>query len=253
MARSKAEPKYRRPLNQEQIDILELICKFRFVTVAALKDYFAETNPGINAFRRLEVLVEQGFIAKRYFDNFRLLHKPVVYYLLPAGVRKLNEYRDEGDEADIKSIYRDSTVSEQFAMHCVAVFDLYNRLTLQYGDDLEFLAKSDQAAFTDFPRQRPDAYIILEAAKGARHYFIDILGDDAHLLVDASKKMKRYIEYRKSGNWAVMKVPFPTVIFVCNTEGAAKRIQKRCDYLLNKAWVTDISFAATSRNDIVLS
>lgn len=249
MTITKAEPKYRRPLNQEQVDILELIYKFRFVTVATVKDYFAESNPGMNVFRRLEVLADQDFVAKRYFDNYRLLHKPVVYYLLPDGVRKLNEYRDEGDEADVKGIYRDGAVSERFAMHCVAVFDLYNRLTVQYDDELEFLAKGDQAGFEDFPKQKPDAYLTL----GTKHYFIDILDDDDHLLVDASKKIKRYIEYRKSGSWAAMNVPFPEIIFICNSEDACMRVQKRCDYLLSKAWITDITFKTATSTNIALS
>lgn len=249
MAISRAEPKYRRPLNQEQVDILELIYKFRFVTIATVKDYFAETNPGMNVFKRLETLETQGFIAKRYFDNFRLLHKPVVYYLLPDGVRKLNEYRDEDDTAGLKGIYRDGTVSEGFAMHCVAIFDLYNRLTGQYGDALEFLAKSDQTDFEDFPKHKPDAYVTL----GAKHYFMDILDDDSHLLIDASKKGKRYIDYRKSGDWAVMNTPFPQIIFVCNSEEACRRVQKRCDYLLGKAWATDIVFKTATGANVTLS
>ncbi len=242
----RAEPKYRRPLNQEQVDILELTYKFRFVTVATVKDYFIETNPGMNVFKRLETLAEQGFIAKRYFDNYRLLHKPVAYYLLPAGARKLSEHRDEDDtdQINIKGIYKDATVSEQFAMHCVAVFDLYNRLTTQYGDELEFLAKSDQASFEDLPKQKPDAYVVLESTQGTKHYFVDILDDDNHLLLDASRKVKRYIEYRKSGNWAVMKTPFPKIVFVCNSEETRNKVQKRCESLINRAWVTDMSFVA---------
>lgn len=80
---------------------LELLYKFRFVTVATLKENFVESNPGMNVFRRLETLEQQGFIAKCYFDNYRLLHKPVVSYLLPAGAHKLVEYRDEDDTEEI--------------------------------------------------------------------------------------------------------------------------------------------------------
>lgn len=255
MTIDRVEPKYRRPLNTEQAIILELLYKFRFVTVAIVKNYFVESNPGMNVFRRLETLKEQGFIAKRYFDNYRLLHKPVVYYLLPTGARKLSQYRDKDDtsEINIKGIYKDATVSEQFAMHCVAVLDLYNILTAKYDDELEFLAKSDQADIENLPKQNPDAYVMLETDRITKHYFIDVLDDDVHLLVDASKKIKRYIEYRKSGNWALMRVPFPTIVLVCSSEEACKRVQKRCDYLLDKAWVTDIGFKVTTSWAIELS
>jgi hypothetical protein len=250
----KSEPKYRRPLNPEQVEILDIIYKFRFVTVAALKDYFFETNPGMNVFRRLETLAEQGFIAKRYFDNYRLLHKPVVYYLLPDGARKLDDCRDEDeDEVEVKRIYRDGVVAEQFAMHCVAIFDLYNRLDGQYGDDLDFLTKSDQANLDDFPKLRPDAYLVLETDQATHHYFVDILDDDAHLLVEASKKIKRYIECRKNAEWVdFSEDQFPKIIFVCKTEDAVKRVQKRCEVILNKAWTTDVNLEVTTSNEINL-
>ncbi len=251
----KFEPRYRRPLNSEQVEILDILYKFRFVTVATLRDYFFETNPGMNIFKRLETLAEQGFIAKRYFDNYRLLHKPVAYYLLPDGARKLDECRDE-DEAGVnaKQIYRDSAVSEQFAMHCVAIFNLYNRLDKKYGDDLDFLTKSDQANLESFPKLKPDAYLILETAQEAHHYFVDILDDDAHLLVEASKKIKRYIELRKSADWTdFSENAFPKIIFVCNSENACKRVQKRCGAILNKTWTLDIAFEVTNISEITLS
>ena len=53
------EPKYRWPLNPEQIEILELLYKFRFVTVATVKDYYSESNPGMNVFKRLNTLEDQ--------------------------------------------------------------------------------------------------------------------------------------------------------------------------------------------------
>ena len=250
------EPKYRWPLNPEQIEILELLYKFRFITLATVKDYFSESNPGMDVFRRLDTLENQSLIAKRYFDNYRLLHKPVVYYLLPAGARKLIEHRDKDDTDDIniKGIYRDGVVREQFAMHSVAVFKLYNRLTEQYGGDMDFFSRSDQAGMDDFPKPLPDAYVTLQADNEAtRHFFVDILDDDAHLMADASKKIKRLIGFRRSGSWATTGSPFPAVIFVCNSDEASKRVQKRCEAALHKAWVFDMQCTATTVDTIELN
>ncbi len=248
----KLEPKYRRPLNTEQIQILELLYKFRFVTVAILKTYFSESNPGMNVFRRLETLEQQGFIAKRYFDNFRLLHKPVAYYLLPAGARKLVEYRDENDtdEINVRGIYRDGAVREQFITHCLAVFELYNHLMADYGDDLDFFSKVDQASFEDFPKQLPDVYLTLQADDTTKHFFVDVLDDDIHLIIDVSKKIKRSFDYRSSGNWSTMA---PVIIFVCNSEVACKKVQKRCDTAIRKAWIRDIEFRVVTREMVELS
>lgn len=252
---NRVEPKYRRPLNDEQVEILELLYKFRFVTKATLKEYFAETKPGMNVFRKLERLEEQGLIAKRYFPDYKLLHKPVAYYLLPVGARKLAGYRDEDDtdEINIKAIYRDGSVREQFAMHCVAVFKLFNQLSEKYGEDLNFFSKTDQVSFEDFPEQKPDAYLTMQAGDETRHYFLDILDEEAHLLVDVSKRIQRYLGYRKSGNWATTGAAFPKVIFVCNSEKDCARVQKRCNAALNKAWVHDVEFIVTTKDTVTLS
>ncbi|MDN5274759.1 MAG: hypothetical protein JWP06_660 [Candidatus Saccharibacteria bacterium] len=248
------EPKYRRPLNIEQIQILELLYKFRFVTVPTVKAYFIESNPGMNVFKRLETLEQQGFIAKRYFDDYRLLHKPVAYYLLPAGARKLAGYRDEddADEINIQGIYRDGNMREQFVTHCLAVFELYNRLMANYGDNLDFLSKSDQVSFEGFPTPLPDAYLTLQTSDDTKHFFLDVLDDDVHLLIDASKKIKHYFDYKESGSWAMTGSGFPSIVFVCNSEIACKKVQKRCDTAINKAWIRDIEFKVVMKDTISL-
>lgn len=250
---NKTEPKYRRPLNTEQIQILEILYKFRFVSAMILKAYFIESNPGMNVFKRLEILEQQGFIAKRYFDNYRLLHKPVAYYLRPTGARRLAEYRDDTSEISPKNIYRDSEVREQFITHCLTVFDIYNRLMAGYGDDLDFLSKSDQSNFDSFPTPLPDAYLTLQADSSIKHFFLDVLDDDAHLLVDASKKISRYFKYRGSGSWTAISSDFPSIIFVCNSESACRKVQKRCDTAINKAWVRDVNFKVVTLDKIDLS
>ena len=210
----------------------------------------------MDVFRRLDTLENQSLIAKRYFDNYRLLHKPVVYYLLPAGARKLIAHRDEDDtdEINIKAIYRDGVVREQFAMHSVAVFKLYNRLTEQYGSDMDFFSKSDQAGFDDFPKPAPDAYATLQVdGDAANHFFLDVLDDDIHLLADVSKKIKRYIGYLRSGSWATTGSPFPVIIFVCNSHEACERVRKRCEAVLKKAWVLDIKFMTATTDTIELT
>jgi hypothetical protein len=249
------EPKYRRPLNTEQIQILEILYKFRFVSVAMLKEYFIESNPGMNVFRRLERLEQQDFIAKRHFDNQRLLHKPVPYFLLPSGARLLKEYRnkDDANEINIKGIYKDGSVHERFVMHCLVVFDLYNRLMASYGDDLDFLSKNDQAGLDSFPKPFPDAYLTLATDDGTKHIFLDILDDDIHLLVDASKKIKRYFDYRKSGNWAMYDSGFPLIVFVCSSDIACEKVRRRCVAAIDKAWIQDIEFRVVTIDTVDLS
>ena len=250
----KSATRHRRKLNSEQVEVLELLYKFRFGSNNLFAEYFGKQDRSF-VFKRLKILLEQGYIGKRFDSSYRIQGKPAAYYLLPAGARKLGEYRDEEDAAEIniKGIYTDATVSEQFAMHCMTVFDLYNRLTAQYEDELEFLSKSDQTGLENLPKQKPDAHLMLETENGTQYYFMDILDDDTHLLIEASKKIKRYIDYKRSGNWAlVTKSLFPKIIFICNSKEASGKVQKRCEAALHRAWVLDLKVKAATGDHITL-
>lgn len=247
---------HRRKLNTEQLIVLELLYKFRFGSNDLFAQYFGKKDRSF-VFKRLSILLEQGLIGKRFEPSYRLQGKPAAYYLLPEGARTIQKYRDEDDtdEVNIKAIYKDATVSEGFMRHCLNIFSLYNQLTAQYEDDLDFLSKSDQTSFEDFPKPLPDAYLTLQTNDNkTKHFFLDVIDDDAHLLIDASKKIKRYVTYKKSGDWAlVAESPFPKIILVCNSEEASKRVRKRCEAVLHKAWVMDMELTATTSDTIDLA
>ena|ERR1700704_3266704 len=157
------------------------------------------------------------------------------------------------DEVNVKGIYKDATVSDAFIKHCFNIFALYNQLTDQYGDNLNFLSKSDQASFEDFPKPFPDAYLTLQTKGETKHFFVDVLSNDAHLLIEASKKIKRYFDYRQGGNWATSDSGFPAVLFVCNSESDCQKVQRRCEIVLNKAWVGDVEFRVTTSDTVELN
>src|SRR3981081_4633049 len=138
--------KRRRKLNTKQLEVLELLYKFRFGSNDLFAEYFGKKDRSF-VFNRLSILHERGLIGKRFEPSYRLQGKPAAYYLLPEGARMLKQYRgaDDTDEVNIKGLYKDATVSEGFMGHCFSMFALYNQLTTQYGDDLDFLSKSDQA------------------------------------------------------------------------------------------------------------
>lgn len=60
-----SSPKYRRKLNKEQFEVLELLYRFRFGTSQLIANYFSKSS-GDFAYKRLKILVEQGLIAKRF-------------------------------------------------------------------------------------------------------------------------------------------------------------------------------------------
>jgi len=243
--------KRRRKLNDGQLLVLELLYKFRFGNNDLIAQYFGKKDRSF-VYKRLKILQEQGLVAKRFESSYRLQGKPAAYYLTPDGARMLGQYREPGDEVNVRAIYKDATVSERFVNHCFAIFGLYMRLMDEYDENLDFLAKGDQPD-ENMPAPNPDAFLMLESQTATQHYFVDILDDDVHLHVDVSKKFKRYIKYKESGDWAaISESPFPKIIFVCNTENAAKKAQKRCDAILNRTWLLDIKFEVATKDAVTL-
>lgn len=222
---NKTIPKYRRPLNLEQIQILELLYRFRFVSAALLKEYFAKPNPGMNVFRRLETLEQQGLIAKRYFDNYRLLHKPVAYYLSPEGARKLQINKPTLD-VRVNVVYKDKRVSEQFIQDCFDIF--YIVLALRsHNANLKFFTKSDlkHEDYEYFPQPLPSAYIRLGNDK---QYFLHVHHATQPFFV-ATRAIKRYIDYFEGGTWDDTGTDFPVFLFVVDSSNSEKRLHKFVD------------------------
>lgn len=245
---------HRRKLNTDQQLVLELLYKFRFGSNDLIAQYFGKKDRSL-VFKRLAILQELGLVGKRFDSSYRLRGRPAAYYLLPEGARTISKYRDEddADEINVKAIYRDATVSERFVDHCLAVFALYMQLMDEYDDNLNFFSKADQANFDNFPKKLPDAYATLEAGGDTKHFFLDVLDDEAHLLIDASRKIKRYVEYKRSGDWALVTTSsYPKTLFVCSSEEAAAKVQKRCDAILQKEWLSDVELETITKNTISL-
>lgn len=246
---NKTEPKHRRKLNDEQLEVLELLLKFRFVSNDLIAEYFGKKDRSF-VFKRLKILLEQGLIGKRFDSSYRIQGKPAAYYLLPAGARKLQERRDSEDEAvNVKSIYKDKTVSETFIGHSLSIFAAYNQLKAQYGSKLDFFTKSDLARYEHFPKPLPDAFLTLETKNNTRHFFVEIL-EDSQPFFTAVRKIKKYIDYKDSGEWAVTEAEFPTILFICESASLQKRLQKHTTKMLDKALVDDFAFATTTKEKL---
>ena len=235
------QPKYRRPLNDQQIELLELLYKFRFGTNDLIANYFGK-NHRMFVFNRLKVLEEQGLIGKRFDASYKLRGRAAAYYLLPNGARQLQDGRDV--EINIKTIYKDKTVSESFIEQCLDIFAAYNRLTKQYGNKLEFFTKADLASYDYFPKPLPQGFLSLETKAGTKHFFLDILSDSqpffAHL-----RRIKTYIDYCDSGEWEDTGTDFPAILFICESTSLQKKLQKRINRLNE-----DCAFATTTKAEL---
>jgi hypothetical protein len=238
------EPKRRKKLNDEQIEVLKLLYKFRFGSNNLIAQYFGKKDRSF-VFKRLSILLEQGLIGKRFDSSYRIQGRPAAYYLLPAGARVLQEKSDE--EINIKSIYKDKTVSETFISHCLDILAVYIQLKLQYGNKLKFFTKSQLVSFDYFPSPLPDAYLRLKTEGVEKQFFLDIYHDNQPFF-KVVRNIKKYVEYAESGEWETTESDLPAVLAVCDSGALYKRLQKQM-LKAKHAWEEPV-FAATTKANL---
>lgn len=204
--------------------------------------YFAKSNPGMNVFRRLETLEQQGLIAKKYFDNYRLLHKPVAYHLLPEGIRRLQQNKPALN-ARVSVVYKYKTVSEQFIQDCFDMLSIYLALRSHYSG-LKFFTKIDlkHEDYEYFPQPLPDAYIRLGNDK---QYFLQVHHAHQPFFV-ATRSIKKYVDYYEGGVWDDTGTEFPVLLFVFDNS----RIQIRFHEFIRKS-VEDVKILTALKRDVL--
>lgn len=241
----KSGSKHRKKLNASQLEVLSLLYKFRFGSNDLFAQYFGKKDRSF-VHKRLTILLDQGLVGKRFDSSYRMQGKPAAYYLEPEGARRLQEAR--GIEINIKSIYKDKTVSEQFIRYRMELFAIYNQLRTQYGEALHFFttAELNKEEFDYFPRPLPDAYIRLKAGRKNKQFFLDVFHDDQPYFV-AVRKILQYVKYDDDAEWSVTDTDLPTILAICESSSLAKRVQKRMAKTLNDTWSDKLVFAVATK------
>lgn len=241
----KSEPKHRKKLNASQLEVLYLLYKFRFGSNDLFAQYFGKKDRSF-VYKRLAILLDQELIGKRFESSYRIKGKPAAYYLEPEGARRLQEAKNI--EINIKSLYKDKTVSEQFIRYRMELFAIYNQLRSQYGDALKFFTATElnKEEFDYFPHPLPDAYIRLKAGHKNKQFFLDVFHDDQPYFV-AVRKILQYIKYDEDAEWSVTDTNLPTILALCESPSLAKRVQKRMAKALNDSWSDKLGFAVTTK------
>lgn len=241
------EPKYRKKLNQEQLTVLELLHKFRFASNDLIAQYFGKKDRSF-AFKRLKILQEQGYIAKRFDDSYRLRAKPAAYYLMPAGARQL---RVLNPNISIKNLYKNPTASERLVEDSLDLFGVHNVLRSLYGVDLQFFTKSDlnREDFDYFPRPLPSAYVRIKTNTSEKQFFLDIYYDSEPFFA-ASQRIKQYIKYAESAAWEITNTRLPFILMVCESPNLRKRLHKQAFKIMQAEWNEEVVLALTDKNQL---
>ena len=236
-------PKYRKQLNDDQINVLKLLFKFRFGSSDLLARSIGKKQSA-DIYRRLRILQDQGLIARRYEPGYKLLGRPAAYYLTPDGARALHEY-DPKLMPNIKAIYKDKAVSEAFVQYCLDVFGLYRKLHDIHGNELRFFTRSQLIKYDYFEEFVPNVYLRINQGGTEHDFFLEYLQSSKPFFA-ALQRLKQYVKYADSGEWeAGTDSDFPAMLFVCDSRKLLNRLREKADWALDEA-DDELGFYATT-------
>jgi hypothetical protein len=243
----KLEQKHRKKLNAEQLEVLELLYKFRFGSNDLFARHFGKKDRSF-VFKRLSILLEQGLIGKRFESSYRIQGKPAAYYLTPDGARILQASKPNG-VVNIKAIYKDKTLSEDFIEHCLDVFGIYCQLKAKHGAALHFFTKQQLSKYDYFSEFTPGIYIRLEEDGKEQDFFMEYLQSSKPFFT-IIRLLKQYIEYADSGEWETATASeFPKVLLACDSQSLLNRLLKKSALTLDDA-DDDLEFFASIKDGI---
>lgn len=223
------QPKYRKQLSKNQLVLLGLICKFRFVTVPLVSEWRGKDKSTI--YERLLVLTEQGYIHMLYEKSYKLLGKPAIYTLTAKGIRALRDSGAGFSELVYKNQYKNSSASSQLADHSLDVFKLCLQLKTQYPEALDLFSKAEMTKFDAFLRPLSDVFIRSNTNEDATKYYLLETIEAGTLTWIIRKRINAHQEWYDENNeegWE-FEDNYPTLLLVCDNTNTEKRIHRLTD------------------------
>jgi hypothetical protein len=241
-------PKYRRPLNKSQIELLLLLYRFRFITEKLLAQYMGKKSTSvINT--KLKVLMDQKYIGRKYDNNSRINRQPAVYYLMPEAIRLLKR-KPECHSKILKTIYNDHKASDQFIREHLLTFNAYNRLTVTYGENLKYFTASELKQYDYLSKLLPNGFMILSSEGNDKRFFLEVFVANRDIFY-IRRILRKYIEYAESGKWEQnTHSDMPVALLVCETERAQKRLRRQAVSITDNQGTREPVFAIATIADL---
>lgn len=236
------KPIVRKKLNELQIELLQILYKFRFGNANLISRYQGQTARNINV--RLKNLSAQEYIDRFYSDTDRINRRQATYFLLPKAIRLLQK----DPELDFKGLhlnYSSRSASPTFVSHWLRMFRLYLKFDELYGSkNLDFYTNTELAQETKFPKVRPDAFLSF----GGRHNDIpDCMFDllESNKPIDQMRqRATRYIyHYETNDDW---DGSYPRILLICDNVGLERDIQRIVARTLDRSGKTEPEYYTTT-------
>lgn len=226
-------------LNDKQIHILKITYKFRFVTSGLLARYKGLSNYSVMN-KALAILVERGYLHRKYEDDYRIQGKSASYSLNAKGISYL---RDEQAiyEQVLHSYYKNKSVTQTFVDHNLDVFAAYIALRDSYPGTFRIFTKAELAIFDFFPKAKPDIYMnrVKHKDGSQNEFMLDVLSDTQLFVL--KKRFTALLEHFESGDWeAESETIYPSILLVCTDAGVERRLQTHIAKVLENAGIDEL-------------
>jgi hypothetical protein len=215
-------------LTKKQLEILNLLYRFRFTTAELISK---TTNINIRIInQRLKLMTELKYIGRNYNSDYRIQRKPAIYYMQENGINELKKLNTDKRYATniLKAIKNDHDRTETFIKHQLTVFDICCNLQAKYGNSIQYFTKSQFSGYAHYPKPLPDAFVVLSEGDDETEFFLDILPEHPFFL--STRKVMQYVEYsnERKSDWVEATGSYmPSVLLVCENESLQKRLNKK--------------------------
>lgn len=203
-----------RQLNQKQLNTLQLILRFRYVTTDNLASTRNITHN--SAYSALEILYKTGYIGKIHEKSYRLQNKSARYFLTSQAIDYL---RNEPDTKQSDAIWnarkKDGNRSNSFIDQQVAIHAAYNALHQRYGDKAEILTALEMSKVEEIIKPLPSLLVRIASGK----QLLVELTDGQHLFI-AKKRIRKYIADYDKNDWEWEEYPD---VYLVRTSSSADR------------------------------
>ena len=238
-------------LNAKQLHTLKLIYKFRFISAPLLAKYKNLSSRG-SMYTTLEILADQGYLAKRIDKNIAFQNKGARYYLAPEGLKVLRDTKTLSEKA-LHAMYKNKTVAEEFVVHHIATIKVYLKLRDSYPGLFYLFTRSELFDYDELPEPKPDIYLnSIASGKDSKEFILYIYSDKQLYVI--KKDFDSILEHFDSGDWeGGDSADYPTVLMVCADSRVEDRVRQYIDTKLDNAGIDELRILTTTTKGLLNS
>lgn len=223
-----------RQLNNNQIQNLKTVLKFRYVTTDNLANYQSITSN--SAYSALEILSKAGYLEKIYEKSYRLLNKSARYFLTQQALTFLHGQADiQLADAIWKSRKTDGKKTPDFIDLQVALHAAYNDLIGRFGDKIAIDTAVELHSTEGVIKPLPG---LLVRPTTGKNFFVEV-ADGQHLFF-IRKRIRKYIENYESNEWEWDT--YPNVYVIRSSASDRTRLRKFVYQLMEDNYLDDDDF-----------